>query len=295
MLPGFRFLFAAIVLSMSILVFGLGAAALLRAAHEEFASNPSWRGAPETIFAQPAEPTRPVLAILRVDTPVMEKAPDNAPANAAAAAVTSTPDQPERITAQKPEDSPPPGTAKPEVTVAESRVTESRVTESPAESEAAPAPAEVPAAVTETRIAEPKIAEAKIAETKITETNVAETKIAETKIAETRVAMPEEAALPADRAAIPFASAPADPQIAPDANIAATKIATLGGAPVAIETQPRAKVASAKPDARLIRKRRLARRAALRRRLAEQARLAAAQLPPPFGPQAPAPTIVHRR
>ena len=40
MLPGFRFLFAAIVLSMSILVFGLGAAALLRAAHEEFAANP---------------------------------------------------------------------------------------------------------------------------------------------------------------------------------------------------------------------------------------------------------------
>ena len=31
MLPGFRFLFAAIVLSTSVLVFGLGAAALLRA------------------------------------------------------------------------------------------------------------------------------------------------------------------------------------------------------------------------------------------------------------------------
>ena len=44
MLPGFRFLFAAIVLSMSVLVFGLGAAALLRAAHEEFASSaPLWR------------------------------------------------------------------------------------------------------------------------------------------------------------------------------------------------------------------------------------------------------------
>ena len=39
MLPGFRFLFAAIVLSMSVLVFGLGAAALLRAAHEEVASS----------------------------------------------------------------------------------------------------------------------------------------------------------------------------------------------------------------------------------------------------------------
>ena len=48
MLPGFRFLFAAIVLSMSILVFGLGAAALLRAAHEEFASTPAWRAAAGT-------------------------------------------------------------------------------------------------------------------------------------------------------------------------------------------------------------------------------------------------------
>ena len=41
MLPGFRFLFAAILLSMSILVFGLGAVALLRAAHEEVASTPA--------------------------------------------------------------------------------------------------------------------------------------------------------------------------------------------------------------------------------------------------------------
>ena len=47
MLPGFRFLFTAIMLSMSLLMFGLGAAALLRAAHGEFASNPSWRAAPE--------------------------------------------------------------------------------------------------------------------------------------------------------------------------------------------------------------------------------------------------------
>src|SRR4030088_1650612 len=73
MLPGFRFLFAAIVLSMSILIFGLGAAALLRAAHEQFASNPSWRAAPETLFAQRGEATRPVLAMLRVDLPVAAK------------------------------------------------------------------------------------------------------------------------------------------------------------------------------------------------------------------------------
>jgi hypothetical protein len=78
MLPGFRFLFAAIMLSMSLLVFGLGAAALLRAAHESFASNSSWRAAPEVTFAQRVDSTLPMLATLRVDTPVVEKAPEQA-------------------------------------------------------------------------------------------------------------------------------------------------------------------------------------------------------------------------
>src|SRR5665213_2763646 len=64
MLPGFRFLFAAIVLSMSVLVFGLGAATLFRAAHQEFASTPSWRAAPETMFAQQPEVGQ-TLAMLR--------------------------------------------------------------------------------------------------------------------------------------------------------------------------------------------------------------------------------------
>src|SRR5438874_2557799 len=73
MLPGFRFLLAAILLSMSILVFGLGAAALLRAAHEEFAGNPAWHGTPETTFAQQREAARPILAMLRVETPLVEK------------------------------------------------------------------------------------------------------------------------------------------------------------------------------------------------------------------------------
>src|SRR3982074_511678 len=66
MLPGFRFLLAATVLSISILIFGLGAAALLRAAHEEFASIPSRRGPPETIFAQQSN-ANPMLAILRAE------------------------------------------------------------------------------------------------------------------------------------------------------------------------------------------------------------------------------------
>lgn len=68
MLPGFRFLLAAILLSTSILVFGLGAAALLRATHEQYVSNPSWRNGPqEKVFAQASEPAQPVLAVLRTE------------------------------------------------------------------------------------------------------------------------------------------------------------------------------------------------------------------------------------
>ena len=52
MLPGFRVLFAAVVLSLSLVVFGLGAMSLLRSAHEEFASLPIGRAPPETIFNQ---------------------------------------------------------------------------------------------------------------------------------------------------------------------------------------------------------------------------------------------------
>lgn len=68
MLPGFRFLFAAILLSTSSLVFGLGAAALLRASHEQYVSNPAWRNGPqEQVFAQASEPAQPVLAVLRAE------------------------------------------------------------------------------------------------------------------------------------------------------------------------------------------------------------------------------------
>lgn len=75
MLPGFRFLLAAILVSTSILVFGLGAASLLRASHEQYVSNPSWRNGPqEQMFAQSPEPAQPVLAALRVE-PAASEAP----------------------------------------------------------------------------------------------------------------------------------------------------------------------------------------------------------------------------
>lgn len=76
MLPGFRFLFAAVVLTVSTLVFGLGAAALLRASHEQFASLPQLMPAPAPILpsavgaAPPQEAAPPTLAMLRIENPV---------------------------------------------------------------------------------------------------------------------------------------------------------------------------------------------------------------------------------
>jgi hypothetical protein len=230
MLPGFRFLFAAIVLSMSILVFGLGAAALLRAAHEEFASTPRWRATPETVFAQQSETTRPVLAMLRVEPPATEpKAADNIPAAAAPveqAAVAATPaePEPEKIAALKPEDSPPPEAAKPLIPLPEA----------PVQTETAGVQAIAPASA------------------------------GETKVAATEQVLP-----PANEAA-PARSEQASVPNSPDTNIASTKIATLGGPPVTIETAPPAKAAAATPD----KKSRHARRASQRRRIALPGRLA---------------------
>lgn len=112
MLPGFRFLFVAVVLSVSMLVFGLGAAALLRATHEEFASLPL-RQPPEIVFAQ--QPETPTLALLRVDTAAPPPAADRqdqteqpAPLDVTAAvpatqpqpAISAAPPEPDKATAE---------------------------------------------------------------------------------------------------------------------------------------------------------------------------------------------------
>jgi hypothetical protein len=271
MLPGFRFLFAAMMLSLSILIFGLGAAALLRVAHEEVAIIPSWHATTETTFAQQGEATRreatrpeaarpeaarPVLAMLRVDAPVVEKSSD-VPAEALPlapaeqAAPLSTPAEPERIAALKPEDSILPEAARPEIPASES----------PVKSEAATAPADAPAPADETRIAA------------------------------TEEAVPP--ANEASRAAPGQTSASASP----DTDLASTKIATLGGPSVTIEAKPPGKAAVAKPDTGAIQKRLQARRAAQRRRIAARARLARQallrqqQIPNPFAPPAIQPTV----
>ena len=200
MLPGLRFLLAAIVLSMSFLVFGLGAAALLRAAHEEVASIPSRRARPETVFAQPTEAARPTLAMLRVEPPAAEpKVPDDIPPAAAPiepVAIDVAPPEPERIAALKPDDSSPPEAAKPET----------HAVESPPQDEVAPAAAEAPPPLPSSEI----------------------------RIAATQDVLP--ATNEAPPAAPEQASAPASPEV----DLASTRIATLGGPPVTIEPAARA-------------------------------------------------------
>ena len=91
MLPGFRLVLMSIVLAAALLIFGLGAAALLRATHEEFASLPSrraWSPQPPIVIAErPAEPApaTPSLALLHVapppeDEPMAVEQPAPAPA-----------------------------------------------------------------------------------------------------------------------------------------------------------------------------------------------------------------------
>jgi len=255
MLPGFRFLLTAIVLSLSMLVFGLGAAALLRAAHEEFASNPSWHAAPETTFVQQGEATRPFLALLRVDAPAVDTPKIEAPkietpstdvpaASAGPAepvAISPAPAEPQKVAALEPEESSPPEAAKPAIPTLEI----------PAQSEAAPGPADAPATVDQTKIA-----------------TAAET------LPPANEAAPAATAVAPVAEAAPAAVEQTSPVASPDPGVAATKIATLGGPPVTIAPQRAGKAAGAKPDKSVNEKRLQARRAALHRRMAARARLA---------------------
>jgi hypothetical protein len=285
MLPGFRFLFAAIMLSASLLVFGLGAASLFRAAHQAFASNPSWRGAADLTFAQKGEMAAPVLATLRVDPPRLDK--------------------PQSEVAVVPQAAPPVEPAKLEGEGAPGQI-------------AAPGPADT----RPTELADPDGVKAELPAAQnppAIETAEPATELA-AKSDQTKVAAVETADEPpgkSDPAIAPLEPTPTEPNPTPTSPSAAAepsntpaKIATLGDpTPEAVQDNPgndnAAKSDSAKPDQNAIQKRQRARRAAQRRRLAARARLAAQQLllqqqqndpfaqpfPPltPIPPPAPAP------
>jgi hypothetical protein len=145
MLPGFRFLLAAILLSVSILVFGLGAAALLRAAHEEFASNPSWRATREVRFAQAEETDRTTLAMLRIEPQADAAKMTDAPIGVTLAVTPSASAAPAAVEPPTPEAEEPPATAT-------SSPIETAAVESPP-AEASPSPDTAPVAATTDRAA----------------------------------------------------------------------------------------------------------------------------------------------
>jgi hypothetical protein len=303
MLPGFRFLFAAIVLSMSILIFGLGAAALLRAAHEQFVSNPSWHATPETMFAQQSDASRPVLAMMHVEPAVPEqaKAPDDVPAAPAPreqatsvappaepAPIVAAQTEPEKAEALTPEQAAPAELAKPEIPAAQSPAPNGIIANDMAANDMAAAKTDAPVSP-----------DAPAAETKVAATGQALTGQALTEQALTEQALTEQALPPANETAPALSEAsPPNPasaltSAAPDA--AATKIATLGGPPVTIKAPPPAKAADAKSDNDALKKRLQARRTAQRRKIAARGRVArqltpqpASQFAQPFA-QPPAP------
>jgi len=231
MLPGFRFLLAAMVLSISMLVFGLGAAALLRAAHEEFASIPSRRALPEIMFAQQSE-ARPTLTMMRVEPSAAddEAAKPNVQITPPVeqAAIASTPPEPETPAAAPdklaaltdvglPAENPSPSeTPKPEASTTETAVQAE-----------APAQIDPPSPAVETKVAA---------------------------IAEMTPPNQE------------TATTPEQTPIEDSTRIAETRIATLGGPPVTIETNTPSKIASA-----VVKKQ--AKRVVKRRRIAQPARV----------------------
>jgi len=269
MLPGFRFLFAAIMLSLSLLIFGLGAAALFRAAHESFASNSSWRATPDVPFAARPD-TLPVLATLRVE-PVTEK-PAGTPKVAAA------PVEPTQAIAEP---------------MTRDQVAALRPAETPAEETAKPADTAAPAAATENAPA-PEATPAAAAASDTTATGQAKTAAvaasnAASVMSEPAITLPEPTA-PPTTGLTPVqtaASAEPTPSAAPTAletDNAATKIAILGGPPVEITDDASApetravKLPRARPDESVIKRRQQARRAMRWRRLAAaRARLLAQQ------------------
>src|ERR1700754_427861 len=249
MLPGFRFLLAAIVLSMSLLIFGLGAAALLRAAHEEFASIPSRRAPPEVMFPQ-RDDAGPTLAMLRADPsavdenaiepPIADHVQDQPAIVLAPTEAEKLATEPDNVaaldTARRIQNSPPPEPPTSEAAAPEIPI-ETQTPSAQADDTPAPAAAEKVAAIAETT-----------------------------------------AAAPDQTAKTDQASAPIDDST----RIAETRIATLGGPPVTIDTHTPSKIAP------VIRKPAQAKRVIKRRRIAQRVTQPAPQAPAdpfarPFG------------
>lgn len=273
MLPGFRFLLAAIALSTSILVFGLGAAALLRAAHEEFASNASWRATPDTIGGQQSEATKVAIALLRIEPGRAEQTGGDAAPVIALTPIAPPAPKLENIAGQSPRDAAErvlpsdtkPDTADPDrlaPALAESGAAEANPGSGEALKTDSP-PRDPVAALLEAQAAAQS--DARAAPTPATDQN----KVASAESTLQLATASPIASDPAPSASGQTGAMPVDP------DPATVKVATLGGPPVEIETQTQDKAISATPDKEELKRRQRARRARLRQRLeAYRARLA---------------------
>jgi hypothetical protein len=281
MLPGLRFLFVAVVLSLSMLIFGLGAVSLLRTAHQEFANLPTRRAQPDTVFAQQVEANRPMLAILRVDTPAKPVDPPVAERNSA-----DRPTDPDA-----PNAAPPPGQPSPVKTAEPDRVA--------AEPDGVPAESDKQAALTTASPAPEKSESAdqpasadKSAETPAPDEAAARTEMpappAASQAPEARKPEIQPAAIPEPTSAVTVGTttAASQPASAPtaaaptsdSANAASSKIATLGGPAVITEPQTAAKTVVPLPA-----KRAQARQVIKRRRIVRARVAPPPQQPAPFG------------
>lgn len=298
MLPGFRFLVAAIIFSLSLLVFGLGAASLLRAAHEQFASNSAWRVAPETsytAFLPQAEPPRPVLAMLHVEPntspQVIAPPPDLNVRPTSDVPIATVESRDTSITAAQAAstdariDAPVAETPKPDATVATSTASSSddpapgattAVTSADSASTTPTAfrPAETTDAKPENAVATPASDAASVAPDRIGTPAPIETKASDTKAPGNTNGTPASANV----TVAPPASnmiAPATPSAAPKPDPLAVKIASLGEQPVASEKKASVRIASIQLRRSLTKKRLAqARRAKHKRLMAERAQAA---------------------
>jgi hypothetical protein len=248
MLPGFRFLFVAIVFSLSTLIFGVGAASLLRSAHEEFASLPTRHAQPATVFAQPVEVSRPTLAMLRLETPP----PDQGRIERLAGPDATPPVVP-------PEPPSPAASTEPDLTKSDAVKADLNATDSAKLERAEPDPAKPDGIAAQpdkvATLATDTPAPDKPVTDKATETQTpAEISPRDDIVAPVEASRPapqtDEAALAAPKPAAPAEATLATPEPAPapkdaGAGSASSKIATLGGPPVTIEPQTAAQTETA--------------------------------------------------
>ena len=272
MLPGFRFLFAAVVMSMSVLVFGLGAAALMRTAHEDFAANTSWRAPPEPRFARQDETASPVLATLIVRPRAAEDAATE-PGSETTAALSRT--------GASPCEAAKPGVAMTVASIQGPTQVDAATKAEPAPTPVAPqtdAPASTGEAKAEPKV-EPNIAAADTIKTAVSAS--ATTGQVPPATSETSSPSPEP----------PPTAEQTDAPVAPLSD-AMTRIATLGGPPVIIDdTSTNASEAAKEAEAKLEKEKKLQAERAKERRLAaarrarlEQQAAANQQLFNPFQP-----------